>query len=111
VANRFVEAADKTVEKILRTPNAGAPKQLSNPSLARLRSWLVEEFEDIRVYYLTEKDEADHSGVARQEGHPAHSRAGGIMDNANNATAQINNDHTRKAYLNATNRVRTLAAL
>jgi toxin ParE1/3/4 len=57
VANRFVEAVDKTVEKILRTPNAGVPKQLSNSSLAGLRSWPVEEFEDIRVYYLTEKDE------------------------------------------------------
>ena len=57
VANRFVKAMDKAVEKILRTPNAGAPKQLSNPSLAGLRSWLVEEFEDIRVYYLTEKDQ------------------------------------------------------
>ena len=57
VANRFVEAVDKTVEKILRTPNAGAPKQLFNPLLAGLRSWPVEDFEDIRVYYLTEKDE------------------------------------------------------
>jgi toxin ParE1/3/4 len=50
VANRFVEAVDKTVEKILRTPNAGAPKHLSNESLAGLRSWPVEGFEDIRVY-------------------------------------------------------------
>ena len=65
VANRFVEAVDRTVEKILRTPNAGAPKQLSNLSLAGLRSWPVDEFEKF-------------------------------------FTAQINNDHTRKAYLNVT---------
>lgn len=57
VASRFVEAVHKTVEKILRTPYAGAPKHLSNPSLAGLRSWAVEEFEDIRIYYLAEKDE------------------------------------------------------
>jgi toxin ParE1/3/4 len=54
VADRFVEAVEKTIDKILRTPNAGAPKHLSNPSLTGLRSWAVEEFEDIRVYYLTE---------------------------------------------------------
>jgi toxin ParE1/3/4 len=57
VANRFVEAVDKTVENILRTPHAGAPKQLSNPSLTGLRSWPVEEFEDIRIYYLGQGDE------------------------------------------------------
>jgi plasmid stabilization system protein ParE len=57
VANRFLEAVDKSVEKILSTPNAGAPKHLSNPSLAGLRSWPVEEFEEIRVYYLARKDE------------------------------------------------------
>jgi plasmid stabilization system protein ParE len=57
VANRFLEAVDKSVEKILRTPNAGVPKHLSNPSLAGLRSWPVEEFEDIRIYYLAQGDE------------------------------------------------------
>jgi plasmid stabilization system protein ParE len=28
VANRFVEAVENTIQKILRTPNAGAPKHL-----------------------------------------------------------------------------------
>lgn len=55
VANRWLEAVEKTIDKILRTPNAGAPKQLSNESLAGLRLWPVEEFEDIRIYYLAEE--------------------------------------------------------
>ncbi len=55
VANRWLEAVEKTIHKILRTPSAGAPKQLSNESLAGLRSWPVEEFEDIRIYYLAEE--------------------------------------------------------
>jgi toxin ParE1/3/4 len=56
VANRFIEAVERTIDKLLRTPNAGAPKQLSNESLAGLRSWPVEEFEDLRVYYLVEEN-------------------------------------------------------
>lgn len=57
MASRFVEAVEKTIDKIVRTPNGGAPKLLSNPSLAGLHSWPVEEFEAIRVYYLTEENE------------------------------------------------------
>jgi toxin ParE1/3/4 len=56
VASRFVEAVEKTIDKILRTPNAGAPKHLSNESLAGLRSRAVEEFENIRVYYLAQEE-------------------------------------------------------
>ena len=56
VANRWFEAVEKSIDKILRTPNAGAPKPLSNESLAGLRSWPVEEFEDIRIYYLVEEN-------------------------------------------------------
>lgn len=43
VANRFLEAIFKTVEKIFRTPSAGAPKHLPNETLASLRSWPVED--------------------------------------------------------------------
>ena len=55
VANRFLEAIETTIAKILSTPNAGAPRPLSNKALVSLRSWPVEEFEDIRVYYLAEE--------------------------------------------------------
>jgi hypothetical protein len=44
------------LDKLLRTPNAGAPKHFSNESLAGLRSWPVEELEDIRIYYLVEEN-------------------------------------------------------
>ncbi|MGH9470867.1 MAG: type II toxin-antitoxin system RelE/ParE family toxin [Terriglobia bacterium] len=57
VANRFVEAIEKTIGQILRMPNAGMPKHLPNESLSGLRSWPVEEFEDIRVYYLAQGNE------------------------------------------------------
>ncbi len=57
VANRFVEAVERTIDKILRTPNGGAPKHFSNESLDGLRSWPVEEFEDVRIYYLAQEDE------------------------------------------------------
>lgn len=57
VANRFVKAVERTIDKILRTPSAGAPKHLSNQSLVGLRLWPVEEFEDIRIYYLAQGNE------------------------------------------------------
>jgi toxin ParE1/3/4 len=57
LANRFLEAVDSTIGKILRTPNAGAPKHLFNEALAHLRSWPVEDFGEIRVYYLAEEKE------------------------------------------------------
>jgi toxin ParE1/3/4 len=33
-------------------PQVGAPKLLRNPALEGLRSWPVQGFEDIRIYYL-----------------------------------------------------------
>jgi plasmid stabilization system protein ParE len=57
VANRFLEAVERTIDKILLMPRAGAPRHLSNEALANLRAWPVEEFEDIRVYYLAEENE------------------------------------------------------
>ena len=57
VANRFLEAVEKTIDRILRTPKAGAHKHVSNKSLTNLRSRPVGEFEDIRIYYLVEESE------------------------------------------------------
>jgi len=56
VASRFLEAVRNTINDIIRMPNAGAPKSLSNEALADLRSWPIEGFEDIRIYYLAEED-------------------------------------------------------
>lgn len=52
VASRFLKAVRRTINDIIRTPNGGAPKILANEALADLRSWPVQEFEDIRIYYL-----------------------------------------------------------
>jgi toxin ParE1/3/4 len=57
VANRFLASVERTIDNILQAPKAGAPKQLSNAALAGLRAWPVEEFEDIRVYYLVAENE------------------------------------------------------
>jgi len=38
-ANRFLKAVENTIGKILRAPNRGAPRHLSNRALANLRSW------------------------------------------------------------------------
>jgi plasmid stabilization system protein ParE len=56
VANRFLEAVQETVEELIRMPNMGAPKYLGNETLRELRSWPVQGFEDIRVYYLIEEE-------------------------------------------------------
>jgi toxin ParE1/3/4 len=59
VAERFLVAAQRTIEEIGRTPYGGAPKRLSNEALRGLRSWPVQEFEDMRIYYLA------HEGLVR----------------------------------------------
>ena len=56
VANRFLEAVERTINDIIRMPNAGAPKILANEALADLRSWPVKGFEAIRIYYLLKED-------------------------------------------------------
>jgi len=52
VAERFLGAVQRTMEKIVRTPHAGAPKRLSHEVLRGLRSWPIKEFEEVRIYYL-----------------------------------------------------------
>ena len=52
VAERFLSAVRRTIERIIRTPQGGAPKRLSREALQDLRSWPVKGFEDVRVYYL-----------------------------------------------------------
>jgi toxin ParE1/3/4 len=55
VASRFLEAVQRTIDDIIRMPNGGTPKILSNEALAYLRSWPVQEFEDIRIYYVAKE--------------------------------------------------------
>ena len=55
VAERFVVAVQAAIERICEHPGIGAPKALSNPKLAGLRSWPVKGFPEIRVYYLVSR--------------------------------------------------------
>lgn len=55
-ADGFVDAVDSSVEALCRMPEMGAPRPLGNPLLAGLRSWPVEGFEDLRIYYLVQLD-------------------------------------------------------
>lgn len=52
VAERFLAAAQEAITALCHTPSAGPPRPLRNPRLAGLRTWSVEGFEDIKVYYL-----------------------------------------------------------
>ena len=56
VAFRFLDAVEKSVEQLIQMPGSGAPKLLRNPALAGLRVWLVEGFEDMRIFYLVQGD-------------------------------------------------------
>jgi toxin ParE1/3/4 len=52
VAMRFIEATQETIATICRMPEIGVQKLLGNNALRSLRSWPVNNFEDIRIYYL-----------------------------------------------------------
>ena len=51
-AKRFVAAVQAAISQVCQNPGIGAPKALSNPKLAGLRSWPVKGFPEIRVYYI-----------------------------------------------------------
>lgn len=52
VAARFLEAAQETIRKLCEYPRMGSPRAFSNPALDGLRSWPVQGFPAIRIYYL-----------------------------------------------------------
>ena len=56
MALRFVDAVETSIAYICRMPEIGAPKQLRNTALRKLRSWPAKDFEDIRIYYIAEED-------------------------------------------------------
>ena len=49
---RFFGAVEEAIDFLYRYPDAGSPKEFSNPRLKGLRSWPVPGFENIQVYYL-----------------------------------------------------------
>jgi toxin ParE1/3/4 len=52
VAERFLSAAQSSIEQISKRAEIGLPVGLKNPKLAGLRSWPVKGFPAIRIYYL-----------------------------------------------------------
>jgi len=54
LANRFLRAVEETIEKLIAMPKMGSPKDFGNAALRELRSWPVQGFEDVRIYYLAE---------------------------------------------------------
>jgi toxin ParE1/3/4 len=51
-AERFIEAIEETIPRLMRQPHIGTPKRLKNPRLKGLRRWPVDGFEVIGIYYL-----------------------------------------------------------
>jgi toxin ParE1/3/4 len=57
VADRFLAAARMAIEHVSHTPQAGAPRSVRNRRLAGLRTWSVDGFDDLKIYYLVSDDE------------------------------------------------------
>ena len=51
VADRFLNAVDKTLALIARSPGIGTPHQSSHPKLAGLRSFAVSKFKRYLLFY------------------------------------------------------------
>lgn len=51
-AERFLRAARTAIREACKRPGLGTTVQLKNPQLVGLRSWLIDGFPSIRIYYL-----------------------------------------------------------
>jgi plasmid stabilization system protein ParE len=51
-AERFLTSVQKAIGQICKSPAIGSPRFFNNPKLIGLRSWVVQDFPSIRVYYL-----------------------------------------------------------
>jgi len=56
IADRFLAAARTAIEHLSHTPEAGPPRPMRNPRLAGLRTWPIEGFDDMKIYYLVADD-------------------------------------------------------
>ncbi len=53
VAFRFRAAIMNAVDQIAFMPGAGAPREVQNPRLSGLRMWIVSEFRNYLIFYIT----------------------------------------------------------
>jgi toxin ParE1/3/4 len=51
-AERFLKNVESAINQLCRRPALGAPSKWKNPFLQGLRSWPVEGFPAVRIYYL-----------------------------------------------------------
>jgi toxin ParE1/3/4 len=56
-AERFLEAVQSAIEMLCQMPGAGAPKILENRALTGLRSWPIQGFPAMRIYYVQSGDD------------------------------------------------------
>lgn len=57
VADRFLAATRVAIDRLAETPHAGPPRPMRNPRLTGLRTWSIEGFDDMKVYYLVADEE------------------------------------------------------
>lgn len=57
VAERFLFSIESTIKQLCKHPHIGSPRSFSNNLLQGLRSWPVDGFEAIRIYYIAGADE------------------------------------------------------
>lgn len=55
-AQRFLEAVERGIDRLLEMPGVGAPQPFQHRRLRNLRAWPVPGFEDIRIYYQETKN-------------------------------------------------------
>ncbi|HMC31709.1 MAG TPA: type II toxin-antitoxin system RelE/ParE family toxin [Candidatus Angelobacter sp.] len=51
-AEQFLKSIQKSIQQICKNPDIGSPRFFSNPKLTGIRSWAVQHFPSIRIYYL-----------------------------------------------------------
>jgi toxin ParE1/3/4 len=56
IGNRFMNAVQSSISRLLPMPLAGSPKYFGHPALEGLRTWPVKGFDDFRIYYLIQGD-------------------------------------------------------
>ena len=56
VAWKFLDAAEESIQFVVRNPQLGSPRFLPNKTLKGLRAWPIAGFEDIWIYYVQAED-------------------------------------------------------
>ena len=52
ISERFVDAVDLTIDKVLDTPGIGSLRDFKAPSLPGLRSWQIEGYRSYLMFYV-----------------------------------------------------------